>query len=200
MDRRLRAVALAFSFLLVFVAFANAQQRGPVVTTDQDRGYQAGYRDGFPRGQQDAARGAKPNYRGASGRAVGNEYRRAYNEGYRVGYDAGYREGGARGRRPVTPLPGSGPNNRGPGSVERGGAYGGGSIAQLARENGHSEGRIKGQNDARQRKSYDPGRHDAYKDADQGYHDAYGSKSVYKQAYREGFLEGYRQGYGNRRF
>jgi hypothetical protein len=61
--------------------------------------------------------------------------------------------------------------------------------------NGVRDGRTKGEEDARKNRSFDPVRHDWYRDGDRHYRSEYGPKDGYKDLYRRGFQEGYNQGY-----
>jgi hypothetical protein len=74
----------------------------------------------------------------------------------------------------------------------RSGSYGYGTIAF---DNGYRDGVEKGDEDARDRDSYDPVRHSRYRSADRGYESRYGSKDAYKNVYRDGFRAGYDDGY-----
>jgi hypothetical protein len=60
--------------------------------------------------------------------------------------------------------------------------------------NGYDEGRSRGESDARRGRSFDYGRHDDYRDADDGYR-GNGNRNSYRQAFRQGFVEGYNDGY-----
>ena len=73
-----------------------------------------------------------------------------------------------------------------------GGRYGYGSVAF---DTGYRDGHDKGQEDARDRDSYDPVRHGRYRSGDHGYDRRYGTKEEYKYVYREGFEAGYAEGY-----
>jgi len=153
-----------------------------------------GYRDGLEKGRNDAAQGKSYNperhdaYRDADHGyrdSFGNkqDYRQKYREAFLRGYRESY-QGGQRGwqfgrderRGQVFPQTGAG-------------------YAEVARNTGYRDGLEKGRSDARQRKSYNPERHDAYRDADHGYRDSFGNKQDYRQQYREAFLSGYREGY-----
>jgi hypothetical protein len=82
------------------------------------------------------------------------------------------------------PYPSRNPNG--------GAGYGFGSVPF---NNGYKDGFDKGREDARDRDSYDPVRHDRYRDGDHGYNKRYGTKDQYKNVYRDGFRGGYDDGY-----
>jgi hypothetical protein len=71
-----------------------------------------------------------------------------------------------------------------------------GRVDDRAYRNGYNEGRKEGESDARRGRSADYGRHEDYRDADDGFRG--GNKNAYRQAYRQGFAEGYNDSY--RRF
>jgi hypothetical protein len=64
---------------------------------------------------------------------------------------------------------------------------------QFAYERGVDEGREKGEEDARRRRSFDYERHGSYRDADEGYRG--GDRNAYRAAFRQGFMAGYSQTY-----
>ena len=61
--------------------------------------------------------------------------------------------------------------------------------------NGVNDGVEKGREDARKHRSFDPLRHDWYRDGDRHYKSDYGSRQQYANVYRDGFKEGYERGY-----
>ncbi len=154
-------------------------------------------------------------------------YRQAFERGYREGYQRTAGTPGGPGTRPYgQPRPQVGPNDQAgppghwpvPGRRvgQRGredqpdrdrdyrdqrGPYGSTrAMTETARNTGYADGLEKGRNDLSQRKSFNPQRHDAYKDADHGYSDSLGNKQSYQNAYRQAFNQGYREGYrGNTR-
>ena len=69
------------------------------------------------------------------------------------------------------------------------------SYREVAQNTGYRDGLGKGQNDARQGKSFNLERHDYYTDADHGYRSSFGNKEDYRQQYREAFHRGYQEGY-----
>jgi len=65
---------------------------------------------------------------------------------------------------------------------------------QRAYSTGYHEGRQRGEQDARRRRSFDYQRHDEYRDAGAG-HRGYGDRSSYRSVFRQGFVAGYNDGY-----
>lgn len=65
----------------------------------------------------------------------------------------------------------------------------------FALDNGYADGYEKGLDDGRDRRDYDPVRHDSYRRGDGGYDTRYGSRAQYQNAYRDGFRSGYEAGY-----
>ena len=63
-----------------------------------------------------------------------------------------------------------------------------------AYQNGFDEGRIQGQNDARQGRSFNYSRHSEYRNAQIGY-GGYGNRNEYRDVFRQGFQAGYDDGY-----
>lgn len=156
-----------------------------------------GYRDGLGKGRDDAREGnsfnverhdayrdADHGYRDSFGNKTG--YREQYREAFRRGYQEGYRAD--RGRRPSDRLDRRDDAYFGQGQPATG-------YADVARNTGYRDGQEKGRNDARQGKSYNLERHDAWKDADHGYRSSVGNKEGYRQEYREAFRRGYEDGY-----
>ena len=62
-------------------------------------------------------------------------------------------------------------------------------------DRGFREGLREGEQDARQRRSYDLRRHGAYNDGDRGYNRDQGDRGRYRDEYRRGFEAGYNQGF-----
>ena len=60
---------------------------------------------------------------------------------------------------------------------------------------GYQEGSEEGRNDARHRRSFEPRRHDEFRDADDGYNRRDGDWEEYRDSYRRGFLAGYQQAF-----
>ena len=186
--------------------------------------YDNGYREGLREGQQDARRRNAGRYqdnrtwqRADKGynRAFGDveryrqQFRAGFSDGYQAGY-GGYGQGNARyGNGRAVPrqdryrYPGrygsSYPErnrypdpyygNRGPYSNGRNGYY------DAAYPNGVNDGLEKGREDARKRRSFDPLRHEWYREGERHYRKEYGSKQQYANVYRQGFKEGYDRGY-----
>lgn len=190
--------------------------------------YDNGYREGMDHGQK-AARDRKPfdlerekDYRNADEgyrREYGNkdryrqDFRRGFAEGYRAAYDRyGYNGGyggnypGDRGRAHPrgngTYYPNDGRVYGGVYGAPGSGGYGYGYGTQAAFDNGLNDGSQKGQEDARNGKSFDPTRHKWYRSANRNYNDRLGiSKNAYENEYRRGFQQGYDQAYrGSRRW
>jgi len=65
----------------------------------------------------------------------------------------------------------------------------------VAYDNGYRDGLEKGREDAGDRDSYDPVRHNWYRNGDRGYNSRYGTRDQYKLVYRDGFEAGYDQAY-----
>lgn len=169
-----------------------------------------GYRDGLEKGRIDARDGDSYNlqrhdaykdadhgYRDSfrSKEAYKRVYREAFTRGYKEGYTAGGGPGRGRGRGwglGQGNRSGGGPVGNRPGDISR---PGNSMLVDTARNTGYRDGLDKGRNDARQRKSFNLDRHDAWKDADHGYRDSFGNKDQYKQIYRDNFRRGYEEGY-----
>ena len=71
---------------------------------------------------------------------------------------------------------------------------GGRGVDQRAYSIGYDEGRQRGEEDARRRRSFDYQRHNDYRDADAGYR-GNGNRSDYRSVFRQGFVAGYNDGY-----
>lgn len=67
-------------------------------------------------------------------------------------------------------------------------------VDQRAYSIGYDEGRQRGEQDARRRRSFDYQRHGDYRNADAGYR-GYGDRSSYRSVFRQGFVAGYDDGY-----
>jgi hypothetical protein len=65
----------------------------------------------------------------------------------------------------------------------------------IAFDNGYADGYEKGLDDGRDRRAYDPVRHQWYRQGDRGYDSRYGSRAQYQNVYRDGFRSGYEAGY-----
>jgi len=66
-------------------------------------------------------------------------------------------------------------------------------VDQRAYSIGYDEGRQRGEQDARRRRSFDYDRHGDYRDADDGYRG--GDRRSYRSVFRQGFVAGYTDGY-----
>jgi hypothetical protein len=88
--------------------------------------------------------------------------------------------------------PGRYPNRGGYGYPDRG-YYA--QIERRAYDNGYREGVKDGQHDGRDRRRYEPTRHDDWRDADDGYRREYGDKNYYRRSFRTGYEAGYSEGY-----
>jgi len=177
--------------------------------------YDNGYREGLREGEQDGRRHAAYRYqdsrtwqRGDKGynRSFGDadRYRQQFRAGFSEGYQSGYARygqvNGSNGR--AVPRQGTYgnvyPDRRPTGPYYGGGGpyYGNGGYAYSAGyTNGLNDGLEKGREDARKRRSFDPLRHEWYRDGDRHYKREYGPKPQYANIYRDGFDEGYNRGY-----
>ena len=160
-------------------------------TTTTRNGYDAGYREGLQRGEQDRKNGREFNYnRDGAYRDGDRGYERtfgsrdAYKTEFRRGFATGYRVGYERYRVTVRERH----DDRRGRAVPRG-------YQEPAMARGYHDGFDTGLDDGRERDRYDPVRHSDYREADQGYERDYGSKDVYKNNYRAGFRQGYEDGY-----
>jgi len=182
--------------------------------------YDQGYREGVKQGEHDGRKSERYRYeddkmyqRADKGyrREYGSleRYRQAFRDGYAAGYTSGYerfapapdyRYGDGRAvprgsspdwsRGPSTyPYPASRPN---PGRFPQGGTF-----DNPAFQNGENDGYEKGLEDAQKHRSFDPARHDWYRDGDRRYDRQYGTKEQYASQYREGFRDGYERGFSN---
>ena len=177
-------------------------------------GYDNGFREGFKEGEKDGRGGDRYRYQDERDferadvgyrRTYGdiNLYRQAFRAGFADGYDDGYRRYSRNGRYGDVRR-----NDRGGwGGVlggifgrddRRGDVYGRQGYYSVAFENGLREGLEKGREDIRKNRSFDPHRHEWYRDGDRHYSSRYGSRDQYKNEYRRGFVEGYDQGYQER--
>jgi hypothetical protein len=182
--------------------------------------YDNGYREGLTEGERDArgrnARGYQDSrtYQRADkgyNRSFGDSerYRQQFRVGFAEGYETGYaRYGGYAGGRAVprqstNGYPGVYGNSypdrgRDPYYGGQGGPYYGGQGRygiSAAYPNGLNDGIEKGREDARKRRSFDPLRHDWYREGTRHYKSEYGPKQQYASVYRDAFREGYERGY-----
>ena len=65
---------------------------------------------------------------------------------------------------------------------------------------GVDDGYQKGVEDARKNRSFDPLRHEWYRDGDRHYNSRDGSRQEYKDVYRQGFQQGYDRGFREGRY
>ncbi len=161
-------------------AIADAQRRagrngGWPAAQSQDA-YEAGYREGIRRGEQDGRRGRGFDPDPAFNRR--DEFRRGFADGYRTGY-ARFR---ARASRQSD-------------SPEAFGRRAPGGYREAAAARGYSDGFENGMSDGRDRDRYAPVASRDYRDGDNGYSGSYGSRDAYKNNYRAGFRQGYEEGY-----
>jgi flagellar biosynthesis/type III secretory pathway protein FliH len=186
--------------------------------------YDNGYREGLRDGQQDARRRNPGRYqdnrawqRADKGynRAFGDleryrqQFRAGFADGYRAGF-SGYQQGNTRyrnGRAIPRQDPYRYPGGYGTSYPDRNsrypepyygdrGPYGAGRYGyHPAHANGVNDGLEKGREDARKRRSFDPLRHEWYREGERHYRREYGPKQQYANLYREGFKEGYDRGY-----
>jgi flagellar biosynthesis/type III secretory pathway protein FliH len=181
--------------------------------------YDNGYREGIKQGEKDGRKNNAARYqdertfqRADKGyhREFGpiERYRQSFRSGYASGYSeayqryapsygyGGYRNGRAIPRRgPVYSDRNTFPGSTYPGQYPRQGR----AYTTAAVQNGLNDGYEKGVEDARKNRSFDPLRHDWYRDGDRHYSSRYGSREEYKDLYRRGFNEGYERGYRDRR-
>jgi hypothetical protein len=182
--------------------------------------YENGYREGTDEGRKDARsrdvfeyrdegdwRDADKGYRREFGDR--NRYRQTFRSGFEAGYADGYRQYGPNygygndryGNGRAVPRGYPSYPNRAPGGYGSPGGYGypgndrygyGHNPAYSA---GFRDGFEKGQEDARDRDSFDPLRHSWYRAGDRDYRREYGSREQYRDLYRQAFREGYDRGY-----
>ena len=179
----LLAVAMLAS---VASAVAYAQPRrnqdGGWQVSRAQEAYEAGYREGIRRGEQDGRRGREFELQREPPFNRRDEFRRGYADGYRAGYER-FRSRAAR-------QFGDGLGRRAPGGYQ-----------EAAAARGYSDGFEDGLNDGRRGNRYDPVDSRDYRDGDNGYSGSYGSRDAYRNNYRAGFRQGYEDGYrdGSRR-
>lgn len=204
MIRRLNACVLAAFVLLMLGGAAGLAQDRDYYTARQ-HGAEHGYRDGYHHALEDRAAGAGYSFksedfdRGDRGyeRYMGDreDFVRAYRDAYQKGYDDGF-YGRTQRLSELYPYP----------PVERGEVYAPygppprtWGYTDVAFDMGYRIGLHQGQRDAGDNKSFDPNRHDDYRDADKGYHNDYGSKAAYRNHFRQGYMRGYQDGFGRLR-
>lgn len=191
-------------------------QVNPAAAGPQQEGNEHGYRDGFHRGLEDRAAGAKNKYKTEdwehADRGYANYmgdkdmYKQAYKDGYQRGYEDGYNNRRA-GLGPVYVNPNDQYYRPGTPPVEEegyyrtdtGDVYTGYPPHDVASEIGYRDGIAWAQYDMRNGNSPNPEKTWVYKRADHGYRDQFGDKDAYKQAYRQAFLQAYQDTFGNSR-
>ena len=172
--------------------------------------FEHGYRDGYEYGRDCRDRHVALDYRTEMYRDADRGYNSVFGsrEDYQVGYREGYRAGAEDGFNGVqTRLeqtfawhdrsydPDLAPNDpRANVYAERHWGY-----QDVASDIGYRDGVNAGLKDYRERHSYRPEQHGAYKDADHGYNNSFGAKDEYKRAYRAAYEAGYRDGFGIRK-
>lgn len=202
--RLLVAPLAAAAILLVAPACATAQGSG-----GWRAAYDYGFLEGAKRGEQDARRGSRFEYRNArefqradAGYHRGFGDRERYRQVFRKGFAAGYSDAFSR-------QPRYGRNDR-QGPYAQGGyrsgsppPYGGAPRAVYYTpgfDNGARDGYDKGIEDAHRNRTFDPLRHSWYRAGDRHYQGRYGSRDQYKDVYRRGFQQGYGRGYQEGRY
>jgi flagellar biosynthesis/type III secretory pathway protein FliH len=192
---------------------APAQWRNNSKDAAYRAGFDRGYWDGLRHGDQDSRRRAGYDFRsreykdGERGYSRSMQHKGDYKKGYRQGYESGYNDGyhgrnsARRGNtrfpeRYPDRYPGRYPDSRYPsGQYPDYGRRVSSQAWERGMERGYRDGMEHGRSDFRKRRSFDPNRHDDFRDADDGYKSSYGDKREYQSAYRRGFEDGYRQGY-----
>jgi flagellar biosynthesis/type III secretory pathway protein FliH len=166
------------SFMAAATAYAQprlGREDARQVSRAQDA-YDAGYREGIRRGEQDGRRGREFELQREPTFSRRDEFRRGYADGYRAGYER-FRSRAAR-------QFGDGLGRRAPGGYR-----------EAAAARGYSDGFEDGLNDGRRGNRYDPVDSRDYRDGDNGYSRSYGSRDAYRNNYRAGFRQGYEEGY-----
>ena len=181
--------------------------------------YDNGYREGLSEGERDGRRReTRPYQNNRIWQRADKGYNRSYGDmeryqqQFRVGFAEGYQTGYARyggnvnGGRAVPRQDTYGyPGGYGTAYPDRrtvdpyyGGQapYGNSRYGySAAYPNGLNDGIEKGREDARKQRSFDPLRHDWYRDGTRHYKSEYGPKQQYATSYRQAFREGYDRGY-----
>ena len=130
--------------------------------------YRQQFRVGFSRGLSGGLRTLRVTANGHYGRAVPRQDTYGYPGGYGTSYPGGYGN--------TYPTRSQGPY------------YGGQAATPTARRirTALNDGIEKGREDARKRRSFDPLRHDWYRDGTRHYKSEYGPKQQYANVYRDG--------------
>jgi hypothetical protein len=186
-------------------------------------GYDNGFREGVKEGQKDGRSGDRYRYQDEGDfRRADVGYRNSYGhrEVYRQAFRSGFADGYADGYRRYSRGGWYGDDRYGnrddrygnrDGRYGRGGGILGGILGRdprygqrggysVAHDNGVRDGLEKGREDIRKNRSFDPRRHEWYRDGDRSYNGRYGSRDQYKVDYRAGFNAGYDQGYRQGRY
>ncbi len=194
--------------------YAYPNQNGYAYQNEQQYASQNGFQDGFARGQQDRAQNKPFKYNSGENwedathgynKQMGpkDQYKQWYRQAFAQGYNDGYYGRGGYG--PYAP-PVNGPYGyNGPyGPVYQSGPYpypyNGAPVYQGNMPNdpafqyGYRDGMTYGQGDARNGRSFNDHRGDAYHHADDGYNHS-GDKDDYQKRYRQGYVQGYRVGW-----
>ena len=181
--------------------------------------YDTGYREGLSEGERDGRRGqVRPYQDNRTWQRADKGYNRSYGdvERYRQQFRIGFSEGYQAGVRPLRRIA-HGPRGAASGHLRLSGRHTGTatrfsgtpiritpdrSLTATARygysaayPNGLKDGIEKGREDARKQRSFDPLRHDWYREGTRHYKNEYGSKQQYANVYRQAFREGYDRGY-----
>jgi hypothetical protein len=180
--------------------------------------YDNGYREGLAEGERDGRRGqARPYQDNRTWQRADKGYNRSYGDmeryrqQFRIGFSEGYQAGVVRyngaptgravPRQDTYGYPGgygnTYPVQRYPDPYYSGQVpYGNGGYGySAAYPNGLKDGTEKGREDARKQRSFDPLRHDWYREGTRHYKSEYGPKQQYANVYRQAFREGYERGY-----
>jgi hypothetical protein len=202
--RYVPAYLLAAGLLIASSACASGYyaygQRGDYGRDIERRAYDNGYREGLKHGEEDVRKGrgfsverhddwrdGDDGYRRSDGDR--DFYRRVFRRGFETGYDEAFnrygRGSGYGAPRGIYgyPAPGYGYPSNAPG------------YSSPAVQIGYRDGFEVGQNDARDRESFDPIRSRRYRSGDHDYDRRYGSRDEYKRIYRDAFQRGYEAGY-----
>jgi flagellar biosynthesis/type III secretory pathway protein FliH len=177
--------------------------------------YDTGYREGLKEGEKDGKHRDVFDYRDEKAwqradkgfrRDLGSleRYQQSFRSGFTEGYNDAYQRYAPRnahygnGRYDTRPGPvyAPGRSTTYPRSYPGGGYPGSsGGAYNPAFQNGSNDGYDKGVEDARKNRSFDPLRHEWYRDGERHYESRYGSRDQYKDIYRDGFRSGYERGY-----
>lgn len=184
-------------------------------------GYDNGFREGLKEGEKDGRKGDRYQIQDERDfQRADHGYKKGYGnvDLYRQAFRAGFADGYADGYGRFSRGYGNGRNGNGRyGNGRNGdGGYGNGGYGtydpryggngqrpgsySIAHENGARDGLEKGREDMRKNRSFDPRRHEWYREGDRHYESRYGSRDQYKDEYRRGFNAGYDQGFRDGRY